>query len=135
MRFLEFTRIVVKALLRVFLGVGLIILAGAILLGKLKCLINSSLNLGIFVSIFLMVYLHEVGHYIPLRHRKIDVKREGIGIRISTTPPVPPSAIFLSALLPLLVAVGFSLIFKNWIFIVLWLAVGAMTLIDAVEVI
>lgn len=134
MKFWEFTQIVVGNLLKVFLSVALLIFVGATYLDRLGCLLRNPLNWEIFISVFLMIYLHEVGHYIPLRNRKIEVKREGIGITLSTTKPIPSSAVILSALLPLFVAVVLTAISRNWVFIILWLGVGAMTLIDAMEV-
>ncbi|HIP88864.1 MAG TPA: hypothetical protein EYH24_02660 [Thermococcus paralvinellae] len=135
MKFWEFTRIVTGNLLKVFLSVALVILVGAAYLDRLGCLLKNPLNVGIFISVFLMIYFHEVGHYIPLRNREMEVKRDGIGITILTTKPIPSSAVILSVLLPLIIAVVLTAISRNWVFIILWLGIGAMGLIDAMEVV
>jgi len=134
MKFWEFTKAIGKPLVGISLVMSMVILGVAVYLNRLGCLLKNPLNIELPISVILMIYFHELGHYIPLRNHDIRVRNGGVGIEISTSTPVPSSAIFLSALLPFLIALIFTLISKNPVFIFLWLGIAAATLLDALEV-
>ncbi|ALV62337.1 hypothetical protein ADU37_CDS06380 [Thermococcus sp. 2319x1] len=135
MKFWEFTKAIGKPLVGISLVMSMVILGVAAYLNRLGCLLKNPLNIELPISVILMIYFHELGHYIPLRNHDIRVQNSGFSAAISTSAPIPYSAILLSALLPLLIALIFTSISKNPIFIFLWLGIAAATLLDALEVV
>ncbi|MBT9253032.1 MAG: hypothetical protein KM296_04990 [Brockia lithotrophica] len=84
---------------------------------------------------FLLVYLHELGHYLPVRRRVRGVVREGIfGVAVEIEGDVPWSAVVWSAVLPLVFGLGVTLWTGKGVFLLLTLGVLAASALDGVEV-